>query len=553
MNTVRASAPKEGSEEIVAAPKLIDVNYDGPQRIDRYDLVAEIASGGMATVFLANLSGVGGFRRFVAIKRLHPHLAKEQEFVEMFLDEARLAAGIHHPHVVPILEVGASERGYYLVMEYIEGDTLARLLARAATSGHRLPPSIGTRVVVDMLAGLHAAHELKDEQGNPTELVHRDVSPQNILVGVDGNTRITDFGVARAASRLSATRAGQLKGKIAYMAPEQAVGDPSVDRRADIFSSGIVLWEVLAARRLFKAENEAATLSRVISETVPDICSVNPEIAPEVGAVVMKALERDRDRRYPTCQEFADALEAAARAAGILATGREVAAYVGEVIGQDIAQQREAVRAWLARSEPSQAIPDIVELHSSVPPPLMGAPSLATGEQSGMVGIAAPLGAPYIETEGRSKAPLIILAAAIGGFLIVGIVVLLLGRRDDGGVVVQGAAPPTSPVPAAPAIAPVGQVAAPAGSTASPANAIAAPVPRTVELPEPPATAAPQLAPAGTRPGATEGAHAAPRAATSPRGRPAAATSAAPTAAPHPATGKPAEPSGDVDLSSPYR
>ena len=129
----------------MAAPKLIDTTYDGPQRIGRYDLVAEIASGGMATVFLANLSGVGGFRRFVAIKRLHPHLAKEQEFVEMFLDEARLAAGIHDPHVVPILEVGASERGYYLVMEYIEGDTLARLLARAATSGERLPAETGIR------------------------------------------------------------------------------------------------------------------------------------------------------------------------------------------------------------------------------------------------------------------------------------------------------------------------------------------------------------------------------------------------------------------------
>jgi serine/threonine-protein kinase len=184
----------------VAAPKLLDVNHDGPQRIDRYDLVAEIASGGMATVYLANLSGVGGFRRLVAIKRLHPHLAKEQEFVEMFLDEARLAAGIHHPHVVPILEVGASDRGYYLVMEYVEGDTLARLLARAATAGKRLPESIGTRVVVDMLTGLHAAHELRDANGEPTELVHRDVSPQNVLVGVDGNTRITDFASTAAAT-----------------------------------------------------------------------------------------------------------------------------------------------------------------------------------------------------------------------------------------------------------------------------------------------------------------------------------------------------------------
>src|ERR1700761_3284610 len=153
----------------MAKVKLLDP-ADARRRLDRYELIGEIASGGMATVFLARLSGVGGFRRFVAIKRLHPHLAKEQEFVEMFLDEARLAAGIHHPHVVPILEVGASERGYYLVMEYIEGDTLARLLARAATQGNRLPPPIGMRIVAEMLSGLHAAHELRDEHGEPTEL-----------------------------------------------------------------------------------------------------------------------------------------------------------------------------------------------------------------------------------------------------------------------------------------------------------------------------------------------------------------------------------------------
>ncbi|MEP7053353.1 MAG: serine/threonine-protein kinase, partial [Pseudomonadota bacterium] len=199
--------------------KLFDPGA-GRQRVDRYELVGEIASGGMATVYLARLTGVGGFQRFVAMKRLHPHLANEKEFVEMFLDEARIAARIHHPNVVPILEVGASAVGYYLVMEYIEGDTLARLLARAATRGKRLPVPIALRIALDMLSGLHAAHELRDDAGEPVNLVHRDVSPQNVLVGVDGIARITDFGVARAASRLTATRVGQLKGKIAYMAPE---------------------------------------------------------------------------------------------------------------------------------------------------------------------------------------------------------------------------------------------------------------------------------------------------------------------------------------------
>lgn len=338
----------------MVAAKLIDVRLEGRQHIDRYELVAEVASGGMATVFLARLSGMGGFQKFVAIKRLHPHLAGEREFVEMFLDEARLAAGIHHPNVVSILEVGASERGYYLAMEYVEGDTLARLLARAATSGQRLPRPVSVKIVLDTLTGLHAAHELKDEMGQPTELVHRDVSPQNVLVGLDGICRITDFGVARAASRLSATRVGQLKGKIAYMAPEQAMGKSDIDRRADVFASGIVLWEVLAGRRLFKSENEAATLSRVLTEEITHVCEVAPDVPRAIGDVAMKALERVVSARYPTCAHFADALERAANETDKVASGRELASYVSEVIGNEIAQQREAVRAWLARSEPSQ-------------------------------------------------------------------------------------------------------------------------------------------------------------------------------------------------------
>jgi serine/threonine-protein kinase len=333
--------------------KLFDPGA-GRQRVDRYELVGEIASGGMATVYLARLTGVGGFQRFVAMKRLHPHLAHEKEFVEMFLDEARIAARIHHPNVVPILEVGASAVGYYLVMEYIEGDTLARLLARAATRGKRLPVPIALRIALDMLSGLHAAHELRDDAGEPVNLVHRDVSPQNVLVGVDGIARITDFGVARAASRLTATRVGQLKGKIAYMAPEQAAGEESLDRRADVFASGIVVWEQIAAKRLFKAENEAATLSRVMTEPVPQLSLVVPGLSAELSKAVMRALDRNPDQRFASCAQFADALEAAATGRDGIATPRELAAYVTEVLGEEVSAQREAVRAWIARSEPSQ-------------------------------------------------------------------------------------------------------------------------------------------------------------------------------------------------------
>ncbi|MFO7180251.1 MAG: serine/threonine-protein kinase [Pseudomonadota bacterium] len=349
----------------MVAAKLFDPRA-GRHYVDRYELIGEIASGGMATVYLARLTGVGGFQRFVALKRLHPHLALDADFVQMFLDEARLAAGIHHPNVVPILEVGASAIGYYLVMEYIDGDTLARLLARSTGQGQRLPLPVSLRIGLDMLAGLHAAHELRDGSGTPLELVHRDVSPQNVLVGLDGIARITDFGVARASTRLSATRVGQLKGKVAYMAPEQAQGGDDIDRRADVFSSGVVLWECLAARRLFKAENEMATLSRVLSEPVPPLSRVAPHVPAPIADVVMRALERDPAKRHPTCAAFADELDAAVRRCDRLATPREVGSYLESVLGEETAVQREAVRLWLLRNEP-----EATQAPRSVPPPAL--------------------------------------------------------------------------------------------------------------------------------------------------------------------------------------
>lgn len=344
----------------MAAARLLPVDPNERQRIDRYELVAEIASGGMATVFLARRAGVGGFQRFVAVKRLHPHLATEVEFVQMFLDEARIAALIHHPNVVSISEVGASDRGYYLVMDYIEGDTLARLISECADNNRVVPIGVGLRIVIDMLTGLHAAHELRDEQGNSAGLVHRDVSPQNILVGLDGIARISDFGVARAAMRLAGTRVGQLKGKLAYMAPEQAAADEQLDRRADVFAAGIVLWELLAGRRLFRAPNDAATLSRVVSEPIAPPSRFVQSIDSRIVDVCMKALERPLSKRIATAGQFAEMLESAATRAGALGTGRDVSAYLQAVLGEEVARHRDAIRRWVNECDdtelPSSAI-----------------------------------------------------------------------------------------------------------------------------------------------------------------------------------------------------
>ncbi|RYZ06519.1 MAG: serine/threonine protein kinase [Myxococcales bacterium] len=495
------------------AAKLFDPGV-GRQRVDRYELMGEIASGGMATVYLARLTGMGGFQRFVAMKRLHPHLASEKEFVEMFLDEARIAARIHHPNVVPILEVGASQVGYYLVMEYIEGDTLARLLARAATTTRKLPVSIALRIAIDTLSGLHAAHELHDDHNQPVNLVHRDVSPQNVLVGQDGIARITDFGVARAASRLTATRVGQLKGKIAYMAPEQAAGSEELDRRADVFSAGIVVWESLAHKRLFKAENEAATLSRVIAEPVPLLHQIAPQVSKEVSAVVMRALDRDRDKRFASCAAFADALEAAAEAKDKVASPRELAAYVNEVLGPEIAQQRDNVRAWLAHSEPTSTapgeLPSGVIPSSSVSAAAISIPGSVDVSRSGVTG---SLGA--VQPPQRSRLPLVLGALLLIGLLGTGGFMLTRSARSLGG----------GPVPAATGA----PEAAPAPAPVAPSSAAEPVVPPAVAPPTPPSAL-------GAVPAA-----------------PVAAPPKSQTAPSQPARQKKKKPADDVDLRNPYR
>ncbi len=399
----------------MASVKLLDP-ADPKNRLDRYELIGEIAAGGMAVVFLARIAGMGGFQRFVAIKRLHPHLATEQEFVEMFLDEARLAAGIHNPHVVPILEVGGGgdQGGYYLVMEYIEGDTLARVAARAAgratsvnltaanadpqkrskrapasmpSAGPAIPRPVTVRIILDSLAGLHAAHELTDPHGRSLQLVHRDISPQNILVGVDGSARITDFGVARAAARLSTTRSDTVKGKLAYLSPEQARGE-TVDRRTDLFAMGIMLWELLTGRRLFRGETDHETLARVLGGTIPPPSSMVPGMHPSFDAVVLKALSRDVSQRFSTCAEMGDALERAANEAklagseGGVASPRDVATFMSTVLGQEVAAQRESVRVWLSqRNDPSLA--------ASRPPPPQKT-LLASGQQAIVASLPAP-------------------------------------------------------------------------------------------------------------------------------------------------------------------
>ena len=241
----------------------------GTERIiGRYALHDELASGGMASVHLGRLIGSVGFSRAVAIKRMHAFLAHDPEFVAMFVDEARLAGRIRHPNVVPTLDVVASDGELFLVMEYVLGESLNRVLAANKTTGGRIPLDVVSAIVIGVLEGLHAAHEAKDERGEPLSIVHRDVSPQNILIGGDGVARVFDFGVAKAAGRMQTTQDGSLRGKVAYMAPEQ-LSNVEVDRRTDVWAAGVVIWEMLANARLFASDSAAGLVRMVLTKEVP--------------------------------------------------------------------------------------------------------------------------------------------------------------------------------------------------------------------------------------------------------------------------------------------
>lgn len=319
------------------------------RKLGRYEVLAKIASGGMATVYVARAQGVAGFERLVAIKVLHANLAHEEDFVRMFLDEARLAARIRHPNVVSTIDISDSlEMGYYIIMDYIEGDHLGKLLSGIVKSGFRFEIPVIARLIIDTLCGLGAAHDLKDDNGNPLHIVHRDISPHNILVGIDGISRLTDFGVAKAENRLSHTRDGQIKGKIGYMAPENASkGD--CDARSDLFAVGIILWECLTCKRLFRADTAAKSLHKLLFDPIPPPSSVHEELAP-FDDLLGKALARDVSERFQSAEDFIEALEEKSLSYGGIASIRKIGKLVDRFASARLKQNRELIRDTIRSS-----------------------------------------------------------------------------------------------------------------------------------------------------------------------------------------------------------
>ena len=341
---------------------------DSPRVVGRYMLFDEIAAGGMATVRFGRLMGEVGFSRTVAIKCLHPQFAKDQEFSKMFLDEAKLAARVRHPNVVPILDVVSRDGELFLVMDYVQGESLSKLVRAVRARRTRIPLRIVASIIAGALDGLHAAHEAKSEHGQALGIVHRDVSPQNVIVGLDGVSRVLDFGVAKAAGRLQTTQSGQLKGKLAYMSPEQLRGD-NVDRRTDVYAASVVLWEALTGRRLFKADDEIGVFGKVLEGNVKPPSSVISSIPKGYDDVVMKGLHRDAAQRFATAREMAIALE---KVAGV-ASPREVGAWVEELARDTLRQRADKIAELESVSTAGVGMVSndaVVGQHRPLPPPV---------------------------------------------------------------------------------------------------------------------------------------------------------------------------------------
>jgi hypothetical protein len=337
----------------------------------------------MATVHFGRQSGAGGFSRTVAIKRLHPNLAKDPEFVAMFLDEARLVARIRHPNVVPTIDVEATEGEVFVVMEYVHGESLARLRTAMLQAARVADPRIVAAIMSGVLHGLHAAHEAKSEQGQPLNIVHRDVSPQNILVGLEGIPRVLDFGVAKAIGRVQSTREGQIKGKLAYMPPEQLQGG-HVTRQADIYAAAAVTWESLTGQRLFSGKDTGALVTAILAESIRPPSEVASHVAKGFDRVVMRGLERDPARRYATAREMALDLE---RCAGVVSPS-EVGNWVERWGGPALSKRA----ALMAEIEGTQVV-------SEAEGAATGGPTAGDGAASGALNVgdvpAGPTSAPW--------------------------------------------------------------------------------------------------------------------------------------------------------------
>ncbi|APR88560.1 serine/threonine protein kinase [Minicystis rosea] len=449
-----------------------------PGRRDRYVVGEEIAAGGMATVHLGAMVGDAGFVRTVAIKRLHPQYARDPEFSAMLIDEGHLAARIAHVHVVATLDVVASSADLFMVMEYVHGEPLNRLLRAVVRRGERIPAPIAAGILAGALRGLHAAHEARDAYGRLLGVVHRDVSPQNIMVGIDGVARVLDFGIAKAAGRTHTTATGQIKGKFAYMPPEQLHAE-ELDLRADVYAAGVVLWEALVGARLFAGADQAPNLAKLIDPKVEPPSARAPALGTAYDDVTLRALQRDRDARFPTALAMAEALEAC----GPVALPGEIGAWVQAVGGEALAERARRIAA--AEKALAQRIRDSFETLDALEETIadvhdLELPTLPASPRSAPSPSAA---SPALEASPPRRAGVVrrALVPAVAVIALGAALVLLLrsGRRDQAvAPAAEVAAPPSATLVAAPLPAPPTAVTEASAPRLPPSSSARPPRPR---------------------------------------------------------------------------
>jgi len=368
----KASAPREKQISHVDGP----ISERGPSHtVGRYALFEQFAAGGMATVHFGRLDGAGGFSRVVAIKRLLPHLLENREFTEMLLKEARLAARVRHPNVVATLDVVATKGDVLLVLDYVHGEALSTLCrTQAKEKKEQVPLPLAIGIVLDVLQGLAAIHDATDEKGRSLGLVHRDISPPNVLVGADGVARVLDFGIATALEHIEETAPERRKGKRGYMSPEQLRGE-RLTQRSDVFATGVVIWELLAMRRLFPQDQEKEPGDAVLRGDYPRVSQYRPDVPKELDDIVMRALSLEPEARFASMHELADAVEAAAPQR---ANARRIAEWVLDLARDALAERKRKlarVENWVTEDLPLRSTPFAAELpllpssQSSRPPP----------------------------------------------------------------------------------------------------------------------------------------------------------------------------------------
>src|SRR5688572_27264943 len=324
-----------------------------PTIFGKYLLLERINVGGMAEVFVAKAFGVEGFERILAIKKILPTMAEDEEFITMFIDEARISVQLNHANVVHIHELGKHEDTYYIAMEYVAGRDLRTILERYRRRKEIMPTAQAVFVASKMCEGLDYAHRKKDARGVDLNIIHRDVSPQNILCSYEGEVKIIDFGIAKAANRTQKTQAGILKGKFGYMSPEQVRGLP-IDRRSDVFAVGVLLYEMLTGEKLFVGESDFSTLEKVRNADVPAIRQFNPNVPPGLEKVVMKALAREQEDRYQWASDLQEDLMRFLLAGEAIYSSKHLAAFMKDAFAEDLLREVEKMERFSEVEKPDQ-------------------------------------------------------------------------------------------------------------------------------------------------------------------------------------------------------